>query len=169
MTSSLSNEGNGLIRNVVEFNRPSNVTPYAAGAAVSSSTTAPTAIMFPSAARLAGGDGLILGVRHTKGGATAQNYRLDLFSDEMIPPNDGTVFPLLAARRESRVARIELVHSTGAAGSDCTEALSMERSIPFACAAFSTALWGVLVAPTGFTPASGVLHRIEILTLPLNN
>lgn len=168
MDSSLSNQGSGLIRNVVEFNRPANVTPYVAGAAVSSSTTAPTVIMFPSAARLAGGDGLILGVRHTKGGATAQNYRLDLFSDEVTPPNDGTVFPLLAARRELRVARIDLIHTVGPAGSDCTEALSMERSIPFACKAFSTALWGVLVAPTGFTPASAVLHRIEVLTLPLN-
>lgn len=168
METSLPNTSSGLVRSVVEFTRPANTDPYTSGAVVSDSTTAPSVLEFGPVVRENGGDGLILGIRHTKSGAGAESYRLTLFSSAVTPANDGTILPVLLAQRGERVAEISWAHSVPPAGSDCSDACSFERSIPFACASFSRGLWGVLVAADGFTPLSAAVHRLELMTLPLN-
>lgn len=158
----------GLIRSVVEFTRPGNITAYSALASVSSSTSAPVPLLFSDVVPQKGGSGVIVGVRHVKGGTTVPQFRLVLFNAAITPPNDGTVFPMLLARAASRVAAIDLSHATSAAGSDCSEGAAQERSIPFQCGDGLTSLWGVLLSVAGHTPSSGSTNRIELLTLPLS-
>ena len=146
------------------FTRPADTTAYAAQDVVSNSTSSPTILSFPGAARANGGSGLILSARHLKNSTTTSgaSYRLHLYSAAPTAINDNAQFALLYANRASRVGFIDFSHAAGGTGSDSTNALSTFVNLPFVCDAAVSALYGVLVVSAAYTPTSGEQHFIEL-------
>lgn len=142
------------------FTRPADTTAYAAGDAVSNATSSPAILQFPGAARAAGASGLTLLVRHVKSSTTAASFRLWLYRGAVAAVNDNVQFPLLWANRSSRIGYVDLAHTTGGTGSDCSEGLATFVLLPFSLV--GTELFGQLTTTGGYTPASGEQHFIEL-------
>lgn len=146
----------------VTFTRPNDTTAYAAGDAVSNSTSSPTILTFAGAARATGGSGLILSARHIKNSVTTANatFRLWLYRDTASAVNDNAQFPLLWANRANRIGFIDFSHTTAGTGSDSSSSLTTYVGLPFA--AVGTALYGQLTATAAYTPAAQEQHFIEL-------
>ena len=146
------------------FTRPADTTAYAAQDVVSNSTSTPTILSFPGAARANGGSGLILSARHLKNSTTTSgaSYRLHLYSAAPTAINDNAQFALLYANRASRVGFIDFSHAAGGTGSDSTNALSTFVNLPFVCDAAASALFGILTVLGAYTPTSEEQHFIEL-------
>jgi len=142
------------------FTRPADTAVYAAGDAVSNSTSAPTILSFAGAARASGGSGLILSARHIKNNTTAANFRLWLYRETAAAVNDNAAFALLWANRATRIGFIDFSHTTGGAGSDSSSSLATFVNLPFI--ATGTALFGQLTTTGGYTPANAEQHFIEL-------
>ena len=142
------------------FTRPADTTAYAAGDAVSNSTSSPSILSFAGAARAAGGSGMILSALHTKNSTTAASYRLWLYRETVAAVADNAQFPLLWANRANRFGWIDFAHTTGGTGSDSSSSLVTFVNLPLSLV--GTALFGQLTTPSGYTPASGEQHFVEL-------
>ena len=142
------------------FTRPADTNVYAAGDAVSNSTSAPTILSFAGAARATGGSGLILSARHIKNNTTAANYRLWLYRETAAAVNDNAAFALLWANRATRIGFIDFSHTTGAAGSDSSSSIVTFANLPFL--ATGTALFGQMTTTSVYTPSSAEQHFVEL-------
>lgn len=154
-----------LYRRVVsaEFTRPADTTAYAAGDAVSNSTTAPTALSFSSVVPSTAKAGRVIGSRVLKDGATATNatFTLYLFSSSPTATNDNTALALVWANRASFIGKTPQMTmvSDGSVGSSTP---SNDISIPFTPTA--TTIYGLLQVNGAYTPANGENFRVEIMT-----
>ena len=145
------------------FTRPANTDAYEGQDVVSNSTTAPTLLTFSGVARQNGGSGVILSARHMKSSTTTAAFRLHLYKANTVTPvNDNAPFRLLYANRVSRLGFIDFSHTTGGTGSDSTNALTTFVNLPFVCDGAASAIYGVLTTKSGYTPASGEQHYIEL-------
>lgn len=144
------------------FTRPNDTTAYAAGDAVSDSTSAPTILTFAGAARAAGGSGLILSARHIKNSTNTANasFRLWLYRDTANAVADNAAFPLLWANRANRMGFIDFSHTSGSTGSDSSSSLVTYVGLPFSAA--GTALYGQLTVTGAYTPGAQEQHFIEL-------
>ena len=140
------------------FTRPSDTTAYAAGDAVTNSTSAPVAITFSNCARTSGGTGFITGITmiDSANQATAGSFELWIFTASPTPDNDNAVFTPTDAECETLVGIYPLTTSyvgdatSGANGNRVYESDTKVRH--FTCA--TTDLYGLCVVRNAYTPVS---------------
>lgn len=152
------------------FFRPADTAVYAAGDAVTNSTTSPTAMTFSGAARINGGSGVIVSVVlcDTANQATKPQFELWLF--DALPgtiPNDNAAFTPNDTILNTVISVVPLnVVYVGDAGASGNSILLVQGlSIPFKCASGSTSLYGLLVVKNAYTPINteGFTFRLGIL------
>jgi hypothetical protein len=155
--------GFGVIT-TASFTRPSDTTAYAAQDIVCNSTSAPVVLTFSGAGRANGGSGIILAARHLKSSTTTTGatYRLHLYKVAPTAINDNAPFTLLYANRANRIGFIDFSHAAAGTGSDATNALTTFANLPFVCDSAASALYGLLVVTSAYTPTSGEQHFIEL-------
>ncbi len=156
------------------FSRPANTTAYAAGDAVTDSTSAPTVITFSECAREAAGSGTIISITmlDSANQSTKGSFELWLFDTTFTPDNDNAVFtPTDAELRTllpNGVIPLTLTYvgdATSGAGGNAV--YTSEVRIPFVCASGSRDLYGGIVVRNAYTPVSaerfdftlGILQR----------
>lgn len=151
----------GLISEPVEVTvaRPSDTTPYSANDAISSSTSAPAAIIFDLAncSVPAGGSGYLVKARLvTNKNDITPRIRVHLYKSAPTQINDNSPFTLLWANRANRIGYIDFpALATAGTGSDATHSLVADLRLPFKLAAGETRLWAIIQTLDAFTPSSG--------------
>lgn len=150
------------------FTRPSDTTAYAAGDAVTNSTSSPAAITFDGCAAANGGKGVILGalMLDSANQSTKGIFELWLFagSSAPTPDNDNAVFTPTDAELANLVAIIPLNvtyvgdATSGAGGNVIYESPEMAR--PFTCGGSVNDLFGLLVVRNAYTPVSAEVFTI---------
>jgi hypothetical protein len=146
------------------FTRPADTTAYAAGDAVTNSTSSPVVMTFANCARYSGGGGVIssVGMLDSASVATKGSFELWLFTVAPTPDNDNAVFTPTDAELASCVGVYPLITNyvgdatAGAGGNAVYE--SAEKLRPFVCA--TTSLFGLLVVRNAYVPVSA-----EVFTL----
>jgi len=158
----------GGITNIVRaaFNRPTDTTPYAAGDAVSNSTSAPTILTLADVARVNGGTGIITDLRLSTNNPATTNasFKVILFNDVIAAVNDNAAYPQLWANDAKRIASFDLTLQTGGAGSDAASATLEQIGRTFKCAPATRNLYAVIVANAAYTPASGQTFAVTLGT-----
>lgn len=146
------------------FARPADTTAYAANDAVSDSTSAPTALTFERAARVAGGGGYITKARLVTDQSTnVAQFRLWLFSASPTAINDNTAYTYLWADRAILLGSIDLGPlTTEGSGSTAASGLSADGRLAFVASQATQSLFGLLETKTAFTPASAQNFFIEL-------
>ena len=140
------------------FTRPADTTAYAAGDAVTNSTSSPAAITFSNCARISGGTGIITGCTLVDSAnvATAGSFELWIFTASPTPDNDNAAFTPTDGECETLVGVYPLSTSyvgdatSGAGGNRVYE--SDEKLKPFTCA--TTDLYGLVVVRNAYVPVS---------------
>ncbi len=168
--SSISGGGGGARVAVnASFTRPADVTAYAAGDAVTNSTSAPTVITFTNCAAANAGSGIIIGATliDSASQATKGIFELWLFDTTITPDNDNAVFTPTDAELATLVGVIPFDISyvgdaTLGAGGNAVYTASI-LNLPFVTGAGSRDLFGVIVARNAYTPVSA-----EVFTARLN-
>lgn len=146
--------------------RPADTTAYAAGDAVTDSTTAPTALTFTGCAGQDGGSGLIIGalLQDSANQATKGQFELWLFTDSPTPDNDNALFTPTDAENRTLVCIIEFSaafvgDATSGAGGNCVyQATAINKA--FRTDADDRELYGLLVVRNAYTPVSA--ERFDI-------
>ena len=146
------------------FARPAGTTAYTAKDAVADSASAPTVLTFTKMANKPGGTGYITKARlmSDQSGNTAR-FRLHLFHTAPTPINDNAAHTLLYANRANRVGHVDFdAMQTEGSGSTAANASNTAVRLPFACAAGSRDLFGLLETLDAFTPASAQAFHLEL-------
>lgn len=159
---------------VAFFNRPANVTPYAANQNVSDGATV---IEFPRMARYPNGAGIVTKARIVKNSTTVLNANFTLFLQQASPgvKADQSAYALLGADQNFGSGVINFPNFvTGGAGSDSALCEVAGISVPFKCSTASApqppnlggggSLFGLLVANAAYVPGNGEGFRIELFT-----
>ena len=151
------------------FTRPADTTAYAAGDAVTDSTTAPTVVTFTNCARANGLSGIISSAIMIDGAAQATKgqFELWLFDTTVTPDNDNAVFTPTDAECATLVGVIEFTtwfvgDATAGAGGNAVS-IAKGQNFQFKCGAASRNLFGLLVVRNAYTPVSA-----EVFTFRLN-
>lgn len=158
--------GGRTIEVQTSFTRPLDTTAYAAGDAVSDSTSTPSSFAFANAARVAAGSGVIVAAKLTKNStATAgASFRLWIFESAPTYVNDNAAMAILWANRAVRRGYIDF--SSPVVGSDCCEYYgSPNQQMTFKLGNGVTSLYFLLQATGAYTPASGEQFSAEISIL----
>ena len=150
------------------FARPADTTAYAAGDAVTDSTTVPTALLFPNCAGQAGGSGLILSALliDSFNQATKGQFELWLFTSPPVADNDNAVFTPTDAECRTLVGVVQLSSpfvgdATSGTGGNCAyQATGL--NLPFRAASGTASLYGLLVVRNAYTPGSGERFDISL-------
>lgn len=150
------------------FTRPNDTNAYAAGDAVTDSTSAPTVLTFSGCASANGGSGYILGALMVDSAnqATKGIFELWLFDTTVTPDNDNAAFTPTDAECATLVAIIPLVASyvgdaqSGASGNAVYSSPEMMR--PFTCGGASDDLFGLLVVRNAYTPVASEVFTIRL-------
>jgi hypothetical protein len=142
----------------VTLARPADTTAYAANDVISSSTSAPAAIIFDlaTAGVEAGGSGYLVKLRAltNKKDWTAR-IRVHLYKAAPTQINDNSVFALLWANRANRVGYIDLpAFTTADTTSDCAQSLLPDLRYAVKLASGETRLWAILQVLDAATPSS---------------
>lgn len=149
------------------FARPADTTAYAVGDAVMNSTSAPSLITFPNAARIAAGSGIIVGARLAKSSNVITNatFRLWLYTGAPTTiPNDNAPFGQAWANRTVRLGYIDF--TAPIQGSDCASYFGSFTNSQLAYKLPSgTAINGILQALGAYSPASGEQFFLELSCL----
>jgi hypothetical protein len=147
------------------FNRPADGTAYAAGDAVSNSTSAPSVVTFTGAARTPGGSGYITKLRIiTDQKANVARYRLHLFTSPPIAINDNAVQTILWNDRANRIGALSITAlATEDTSSTAAEQTDIVDRLPFLCSGSGMNLYGLLETLDIFTPASAQGFYIELV------
>lgn len=143
----------------VTITRPADTTAYSANDAISSSTSAPAAIIFDlaTAGLEAGGSGYLVKARliSNKSDITPR-IRVHLYKSAPSQVNDNSAFPLLWANRANRICYIDFpALATAGAGSDAAHSLVADLRLPFKLASGETRLWAIIQTLDAFAPSSG--------------
>lgn len=153
----------GIGANVgTNFTRPADTTAYAAGDAVTNSTSAPTVLTFTSMARLSGGAGEILGailVDESNPG-TPGVFRLHLYDTTYTPNNDNAANAQSTTIARTAIPPIAFVSNFQI--STTARIYYAPGPFPFKCNA-SANLFGNLSTDNAYTPASS--GRFDIILL----
>lgn len=140
----------------VQFNRPANVTAYAANDAVTNSTSAGVPIAFDRAARFKGGSGYVTSVTISADTANATNATFDLilYSDSasVATPADNAAFPLDSTNNGKRIGVVQIAFQTYGTGSTAAIGTASNLNIPFQCESYSDNIYGILVAKAAYQP-----------------
>lgn len=174
-----------VFRIQTSFTRPADTTAYAAGDAMSNSTSAPDALTFADVARFLGGGGEILGalLLDSANQATKPSCELWLFcgSAAPVPDNDNAVFTPTDAELANLVGVIVFDGVTagwayvgdatvGAGGNVVipgrigpSGAGAHRVGLPFVCNAASDDLFGLVVARNAYTPVSGEVFTFTLV------
>lgn len=139
--------------------RPNDTTAYAAGDAVSDSTSAPTVITFSSAARAAGKTGEIVRALMVDSAnvATKGSFELWLFNASVTPDNDNAVFTPTDAELATCIGVIPfslpyIGDATSGAGGNAIYIGTLSEPIKFTSA--SGNLFGLVVVRNAYTPVA---------------
>lgn len=163
------------------FTRPNDTTAYAAGDAVTNSTSAPTALTVAGVARSLGGSGIIRRAEmiDSVNAGTKGQFELWLFSGAAAPTpdNDNAAFTPTDAELLKFVGKI-VFHSNNAfvgdttsnaifdgtqsGGADAPRALDMD----FTCDPTLTNLWGLLVVRNAYTPSANENFAFRLYIQP---
>lgn len=150
---------------IATFARPGDTTAYAVNDVVSNNATTTVLMTFASAARLNNGNGIILKAQLSTDQKTCvAQFRLYLYN--VVNPTvaaDNAAHGIMWANRASRLGYIDFpaLATDDATASDSANALATPNTaasnlpLPFGCASADSAIYGVLVTKTIFTPASG--------------
>lgn len=155
------------------FTRPADVIAYAAGDAVTNSTSAPVAITLAGAGRYNGAGGEIKSAMLVDSAAQATKLDSELWvfggAAAPTPDNDNTVFTPTDAEllnliaiivfKGATAANVFVGDATAGAGGNCVVlgsvgTLIFNLGIPYKCGAATTSLFGLLVARNAYTPVS---------------
>lgn len=152
----------------VTVTRPADTTAYAANDSVNTSTSSPTIITFAGASRVASGTGYITKARlSTNQSANVAQFRMYLFkvSNPQLS-NDNAAFLIKDADNANRLGYIDFPACFTEAGSDV--AIAVLDGLRFGYVADSgSALYGILLTKTAFTPISGQTFHL-VLTCEQN-
>lgn len=143
--------------------RPSDTTAYAAGDAVTDSTSAPTAITFSGCAKANAGSGTIYSVQCVDSAAQTTKAQLELWifagTSAPTPDNDNAAFTPTDGELANLIGVVEFNAwyvgdaSSGASGNCVSRALN--QNIGFVCGASVDDLYGLVVVRNAYTPVSG--------------
>lgn len=146
------------------FTRPADTTAYAAGDAITNSTSAPTVITFSGMAARNGGSGLIVAA----GLVSSVNAATDLVADLVIcdttftAVNDNAAFVLSDTEARTVLGVVQFATPVDI-GANNTFWGVYGLNIPYVCGASSTSLFGMLVARNAYTPANAERFDLQLL------
>ena len=158
--------------NNVSFSRPADTTQYAAGDAVSDSTSSPTVLSFENITDKAQGAILIQEVLVTSSAneSTLPKFNLWLFDAEPTAINDNAAFTLTDAENNTVQAVIALdsdnadTRAYTATNNSRMEGTNRQRIIRLGT---NTTLYGLLEVTNAYTPVSGETFTITLKGLIL--
>ena len=158
--------GSTLTRSVLSatFTRPADTAAYTMNDAISTSTSAPTGLVFANAVKTAAGSGnLVRATLETNSSVCTAAFRLHLFNAPITAQVDNAAYTLLWTNASFRVGYIDFpALETEGAGS--TSSLSLVTgTLAFTCGASDTTLYALLESKTAWTPASGQQFLLKLL------
>jgi hypothetical protein len=144
------------------FNRPADTTQYAAGDAVSDSTSSPTQITFNGAARINDGSGVIVNATliDSVNAASDGVFELWLFDASVTPNNDNSAFAPSDGDAEKAIGVIQF--SVAVSGSNNSVYAVTGLSIPFKCSGGVDDIFGLLVVRNAYTPVNAEKFTIRL-------
>lgn len=156
----LGQVGGTTVKKSGTITRPNDTNIYAAGDAVTNSTSAPVTASISGCARISAGSGVILNAMliDSANQATAGSFEAWIFDTTITADNDNAVFTPTDAELATVVAIIPFVTSyigdatSGAGGNRIYTSDQVNRG--FVCAAASTTLYWALVARNAYTPVA---------------
>lgn len=157
-----------LLTPTQNFTRPADTTAYAAGDAVSNSTSSPTVLTFASMARANGMGGTIIGARLfiANKAAIAAEFHLLLFNASPTANNDNAAFALGSADLDAMVGFLMFTPSAMTDSGNGSYPFRAYDAVncphPYRCGGSATSLYGLLTTRTAFTPASGTKFRVDL-------
>lgn len=156
--------------------RPADTTVYAAGDALTNSTSAPVVITLANSGRFNAGGGTIVAawLLDSANQATKPDLELWIFNASPTPDNDNAVFTPSDSELATLVGIIEFRGVTKSYVGDATAGAGGNvmipgtqagtavpaLSIPFVCGAALTALYGLFVVRNGYTPVSAEIFTV---------
>lgn len=154
--------------------RPNDTTAYAAGDAITDSTSSPTALAFSGAARVNGGTGVVVGATliDSANQSTKGDFDLFLFEASYTPDNDNSGVTPTDSELETCIGVIRFSAgdfvvgdaSSGASGNAlCLGPVA--NPFAFTCGGGSTSLYGALVARSAYTPVANEKFTIRLRIL----
>lgn len=159
------------VSNVIEssITRPANATQYAAGDAVSNSTSAPVPLIFSDAVREEGGAGLVVSATIATNSNESTKPSLELWLFDTLPTavNDNAAFVVSDADVINVVGVLifdSWVQGTAGTGGTMVGHGDWKDSAPapfFRCAGGKD-LYGLLVARNAYTPISGEIFHVKL-------
>jgi hypothetical protein len=142
--------------------RPADTNAYAAGDAVTDSTSSPSQITFSNAARINNGSGVIVSATliDSVNAGTKGQFELWLFDASVTPNNDNAAF----APSDADAAKAIGVITFGANSPGSNNAIypAGPLSIAFQCSGGIANIFGLLVVRNAYTPTSGEQFTIRL-------
>ncbi len=148
--------------------RPSDTTTYAAGDAVTNSTSAPSVMTFDAVARANAGNGVIIGaVLIDSANQTLKGqFELWLFDTTFTPDNDNSAFTPTDAETETIIGVIPFNSwfvgdaTSGAGGNAVCHVQGL--SIPFTCGGAVDDIFGLIVVRNAYVPVSAEKFTVRL-------
>lgn len=153
------------------FTRPADTTTYAAGDAVTNSTSSPSVMTFNSVARANQGAGVIIGAVLIDSAAQTLKgqFELWLYDTTFSADNDNAAFTPSDGETETLIGVIPFLvpyvgDATSGAGGNCVFPVG-NLSIPFNCGASSDDIFGQLVVRNAYVPVSGEKFTVRLFVV----
>jgi len=149
--------------------RPADTAQYAAGEAVTNSTSAPATAIIANAARAIAGTGIILNATliDNEAPATAGEFEAWIFDTTITPDNDNAAFTPTDAELLTLVAIVPFGSGDSfvgtASGNRVYQSAAINRG--FVCAAVSASLYWALVVRNAYTPVSAETFTLRLTIL----
>jgi hypothetical protein len=150
------------------FTRPANTTAYAAGDAVTNSTSAPVIMTFDAVARANAGSGTVIGASlvDSANQTTKGQFELWLFDTTVTPDNDNAVFTPTDAECATLIGIVQfnlpfVGDATAGAGGNVVYIVN-NLSIPFTTGASVDDIFGLLVVRNAYTPVSAGVFTVRL-------
>lgn len=148
--------------------RPADTTAYAAGDAVTNSTSSPTVITFDGVTRITNGSGVITAASmiDSANQSTKGIFELWLFSTSATPDNDNSAFTPTDGETEALIGVIPfnvcyVGDATAGAGGNCVYPVT-GLSIPFVAASSTDDIYGLIVVRNAYTPVSAEKFTLRL-------
>lgn len=153
------------------FTRPADTTAYAAGDAVTNSTSSPAILTFDAVARANAGSGVIIGavLIDSANQATKGQFELWLYDTSFSADNDNAAFTPSDAETETLIGVIPFLvpyvgdAQSGASG-NCVFPVG-NLSIPYTCGGSSDDIFGLLVVRNAYTPVSAEKFTVRLFVV----
>ena len=162
----MSRVGGYTVKKLSTITRPADTTAYAAGDAITDSTSAPTVAAITRAARNQGWSGILLEATliSSASPATAGEFEVWLFDTPFTADNDNAAFTPTDTECLTVVAIVPFPSSDSyvgtASGNRVYQGTAVNRG--FVCASNSTTLYWALVARNAYVPASAETFSLRL-------